>query len=338
MAFMSAADYGRPEQAKVFRSSIDRLLTTLFAMPRFKRHGGRDFAVALSHPALVSAWMQQLCSDTGLLHGYFMLPELGAICGQRRSGQGLHGTELMPYTAVANVVLSTPVAGTVRPIFLYMGAGCGHDPFYTSAGKRLRKAVVDELSGVAPDVQVSCACAPCPDKVPHAEMQQQLRQSLFCPMVAGDTPSSARLTEAVVAGCIPVFFGPPWHTMPLPDAIDWASIGVYINITSLTPWLAANSTVGGQQSEAAISWFLAVSPQTADVAHVTVNLPSLQAAYAYLRAMPGARIERLQAALDSERLKLFYGTGPGGYSQLADAALANMLRFGASLSPTTPQP
>ncbi len=36
MAFMSAADYGRPEQAKVFRSSIDRLLTTLFAMPRFK--------------------------------------------------------------------------------------------------------------------------------------------------------------------------------------------------------------------------------------------------------------------------------------------------------------
>ncbi len=71
--------------------------------------------------------------------------------------------------------------------------------------------------------------------------------------------------------------------MPLPDAIDWASIGVYINITSLTPWLAANSTVGGQQSEAAISWFLAVSPQTADVAHVTVNLPSLQAAYVYLR-------------------------------------------------------
>ncbi|XP_022852749.1 probable arabinosyltransferase ARAD1 isoform X3 [Olea europaea var. sylvestris] len=31
-----------------------------------------------------------------------------------------------------------------------------------------------------------------------------MRKSLFCPNPAGDTPSSARLVDAIVSGCIPV--------------------------------------------------------------------------------------------------------------------------------------
>lgn len=50
------------------------------------------------------------------------------------------------------------------------------------------------------------------------------------------------------------------------------------------------------------------------------------------RAMPHADIERRQAALDRERHKLSYAPGPDGYSEVADAALASMLRWGASLS------
>ena len=48
--------------------------------------------------------------------------------------------------------------------------------------------------------------------------------------------------------------------------------------------------------------------------------------------MPHADIQRRQAALDRERHKLSYAPGPDGYSEVADAALANMLRWGASLS------
>lgn len=59
-------------------------------------------------------------------------------------------------------------------------------------------------------------------------------------------------------------------------------------------------------------------------------LPSL--AGALCRAMPHADIQRRQAALDRERHKLSYAPGPDGYSEVADAALANMLRWGASLS------
>lgn len=79
------------------------------------------------------------------------------------------------------------------------------------------------------------------------------------------------------------FIRPPWHTMPLPSDVDWAGLGVFINITSEAPWLAANETAGGLQSQAQINYFLAVGQPTASVAGVTVSLPSLQAAYDYLR-------------------------------------------------------
>lgn len=48
--------------------------------------------------------------------------------------------------------------------------------------------------------------------------------------------------------------------------------------------------------------------------------------------MPQAAVQRRQAALERERYKLSYVPGPDGFSQLADAALANMLRYGAGLA------
>ena len=48
--------------------------------------------------------------------------------------------------------------------------------------------------------------------------------------------------------------------------------------------------------------------------------------------MPRAAIERRQAALERERHKLSYAPGPDGVSELADAALADMLRYGTGLA------
>lgn len=39
--------------------------------------------------------------------------------------------------------------------------------------------------------------------------------SKFCLMLPGDSQTSRRLPEAVMAGCVPVFLGPPFHSMPL---------------------------------------------------------------------------------------------------------------------------
>ncbi len=49
---------------------------------------------------------------------------------------------------------------------------------------------------------------------PHGGMLEGMAGSVFCLIMPGNSQSSQRLTEAFIAGCIPVFLGPPWHTLP----------------------------------------------------------------------------------------------------------------------------
>ena len=67
--------------------------------------------------------------------------------------------------------------------------------------------------------------------IKHHDLQQQMRESVFCPALAGDNAGSGRLTEIILAGCIPVFFLPPAHMTPMPDDFDWAHAAVFFNIT-----------------------------------------------------------------------------------------------------------
>lgn len=39
------------------------------------------------------------------------------------------------------------------------------------------------------------------------------------------------------AGCIPVFVGPPYNSMPFPGSIDYAAAGVFFNVSRTAPWL-----------------------------------------------------------------------------------------------------
>lgn len=40
------------------------------------------------------------------------------------------------------------------------------------------------------------------------------------------------------AGAIPVFLGPPFHSMPFAEVIDYSDIGLVYNITGARPWLS----------------------------------------------------------------------------------------------------
>lgn len=63
----------------------------------------------------------------------------------------------------------------------------------------------------------SCRCTDGDDiSTPTSvQLMAKMRRSLFCPIVASNVQSSRRLSEAVLNGCIPVFIGPPFHTLPL---------------------------------------------------------------------------------------------------------------------------
>ena len=45
-----------------------------------------------------------------------------------------------------------------------------------------------------------------------------------------------RFSEAMMAGCIPVFMGPPFPPVPLLDELRYAAAAVFINITDRSGW------------------------------------------------------------------------------------------------------
>lgn len=61
----------------------------------------------------------------------------------------------------------------------------------------------------------------------HRSVLEHMADSTFCLILPGNSQSSQRLTEAFLAGCIPVFIGPPWHSLPLTQKVHgrplWAA-------------------------------------------------------------------------------------------------------------------
>lgn len=67
----------------------------------------------------------------------------------------------------------------------------------------------------------------------HDALRGVMQRSLFCLVIPGDTASSRRLTEIVLAGCIPVFVGPPWHSMPLAAWLDYSKFALFVELGQL---------------------------------------------------------------------------------------------------------
>ena len=58
-----------------------------------------------------------------------------------------------------------------------------------------------------------------------------MQTAMFCLVLPGDSASSRRTSEIFMSGCIPVFIGPPYATMPFGDAVDYKAAAYFFNIT-----------------------------------------------------------------------------------------------------------
>jgi hypothetical protein len=148
----------------------------------------------------------------------------------------------------------------------------------------------------------------------HAELLDELRNSVFCLMPPGDWASSNRLGEAILAGCIPVV-----GCRMLPCVVLGTRSTSYLPVSTCLPRIrAAQPTLvlgsrlqfygppwhtmplnTGEVDYAGLGVFLNVTGswqnhtkcahnmkwwhQTASVQHVTVPLPNLSSIYTYLR-------------------------------------------------------
>lgn len=66
---------------------------------------------------------------------------------------------------------------------------------------------------------------------------ERMRNATFCLTMPGDSASTRRLSETIMAGCIPVFVGPPYASMPMAEHVNYREFSVFINISDYSGWL-----------------------------------------------------------------------------------------------------
>lgn len=67
----------------------------------------------------------------------------------------------------------------------------------------------------------------------YVQVMDRMMSTLFCLVLPGDSASARRTSEIFMAGCIPVFLGPPYGSMPLAEegGIDYKASSLFFNVT-----------------------------------------------------------------------------------------------------------
>lgn len=317
--FISMARRSEPLDAP--RKAIEDVLHALFQTSIYQRGRGSHVAIYLPIPATVSVYSPFTGRELRAVS--LLMPERGFLGGAVRD-EKIDDREamLMPYSSTHMINPLAPIRLSDRSHFLYMRAGCSDDP-ERSAGILERNELIRALKRTNDsDVEAYCTCMMCPGYLDHGGLQQELRKSVFCPVLVGDTQATARLTEVMLAGCIPVFVGAPWHTLPLQDLIDWGRTGIFMNVTNTSSYCLVDEKGRSNMP----SWNVNPDIDVSSFVHV---IESLDDVLPMLRALPRFKIRAYQKAVAKARPLFWFPPLPTtGRSALGDAVVEHLCAVG----------
>ncbi len=98
---------------------------------------------------------------------------------------------------------------------------------------------------------------------------------------------SRRLTEAVLHGCIPVFIGPPWHSQPFVQELDYSLFSLFFHVKNFQQWVDMEME----------SWVLDLWALDQDVRNATIHVTDLTEIEGILRSLPKRIVVTKQMAL-----------------------------------------
>ncbi|KAK2079732.1 hypothetical protein QBZ16_002127 [Prototheca wickerhamii] len=355
----SNATAGREDPAP----QIWRATEAVLDLPAFQGSRGVGVALASPTPSLQRFFPEDdVCEELGgVLH---LVPERANLCTWTRTAARVDNALLLPYVASNDLALDgagsdAALLAAPRELHAFFVGGCGNPAPEVrglfAAGKMLRYELVRALNSEAErargdaaasagaasatpslpsprasngrDVLARCACDICEGHLDHAAYLDAMRRATFCPIVASNAQSSRRVSEAALSGCVPVFLGPPFHVLPLADAIDYTSFSIFIRVRDAGAWIDPAAPRWDQSALVASVWALDASVPLDAV----VEVDTLDDALRHLRAVPPATVAAKRAALLGQRFKFYYPPAPAGVPSDSGSPLADVVSATPSL-------
>nr|BAK07654.1 predicted protein [Hordeum vulgare subsp. vulgare] len=186
--------------------------------PAWQRSEGRDHVIPVHHP-----WSFKSVRRF-VKKAIWLLPDMDSTGNWYKPGQVyLEKDVILPYVPNVDLCDYKCVSETQskRSTLLFF-----RGRLKRNAGGKIRSKLVTELQNIE-DIIIEEGSAGAKGKVAALT---GMRKSLFCLNPAGDTPSSARLFDAIVSGCIPVIISDELE-LPFEGILDYSKIALFVSST-----------------------------------------------------------------------------------------------------------
>ncbi|KAL5994909.1 hypothetical protein ACLOJK_024966 [Asimina triloba] len=213
--FFSSLSFNRFSKLKPFEKKSqnkvlqDKLVKFLTAQEEWKRSGGRDHVILAHHPN------SMLDARMALWPGMFILADFG------RYPLNIANVEkdvIAPYKHVVKTFVNDTSGFDSRPTLLFFQGS-----IYRKDGGFARQELFYLLKDEK-DVHFSFGTIH-GNGIPGAS--QGMHSSKFCLNIAGDTPSSNRLFDAIASHCVPVIISDEIE-LPYEDVLDYSKFCIFV--------------------------------------------------------------------------------------------------------------
>ncbi|ONK78167.1 uncharacterized protein A4U43_C02F15210 [Asparagus officinalis] len=210
--FFSSLSYNRPLKAKnTNRDKVlqEKLVKFLKGRREWMKSGGHDHVIVAHHPNSMSYVRAKVSSAT------FILADFGRYL---QAIANIDKDVIAPYKHLVATFDNDSSGFDARPTLMYFQGA-----IFRKAGGIIRRKLYNLLRN-KPNVHFSFG------SIKHrgiAEATKGMRSSKFCLHIAGDTPSSNRLFDAITSHCVPVIVSDHIE-LPYEDILDYSQFCIFV--------------------------------------------------------------------------------------------------------------